>query len=484
MKPYKITLFIFICIGLLSFISAFFPAEGIDLQALTLNFPTISEVLHTPTTEYPLEVWVGEDMMEKEDTASAPVAVRDTALERHLQQLHQPYAIHFPIVDGDTLYRYLDPVFAAFRGADTTLVRVVHYGDSQIEEDRISQVLRRHWQQDFGGQGVGLIPLYQTVQSLTIGTQTQPAPVRYMAFGPKSSRRPQSSYYGPMLQMAVLDTTTVLTVLPRTKQTGLYSAHQFNTLTVISRPNTQIEAAVAGQRQTIAPKNTPMQFTTFHLADSTTNATLTLRGKGDVYGISYTGQTGINVDNVPLRGCSGTIFSLVSAEQMKQYFSQTNTRLILMQFGGNSMPYLTTEKAITNYINSLVSQLQYMQRCAPDARIVFIGPSDMTTRIQGRMQTYPYLADFDRRLMAAVRKQGCAYWSLFQTMGGNGSMAYYVQQGWAGNDYIHFTRKGASQVGETLYNAFTDAYNYYLFRQRQDKIQTPERPIPLVTISD
>jgi len=45
------------------------------------------------------------------------------------------------------------------------VVRVLHYGDSQIEGDRISSFLRNRFQKKFGGYGVGLVspkPLVKT----------------------------------------------------------------------------------------------------------------------------------------------------------------------------------------------------------------------------------------------------------------------------------------------------------------------------------
>ena len=131
------------------------------------------------------------------------------------------------------------------------------------------------------------------------------------------------------------------------------------------------------------------------------------------------------------------------------------------------MPYLKTQKSIDNYAATISEQVRYMQRQAPDAQILFIGPSDMTTRIQGKMQTYTWLEDVDNALMQAVTESGAAYWSLFKSMGGRGAMAQWVRSGLAGSDYIHFTRKGADEVGNMLNNALMTCYDYYKWRERE-----------------
>ena len=140
------------------------------------------------------------------------------------------------------------------------------------------------------------------------------------------------------------------------------------------------------------------------------------------------------------------------------------------------MPYFRTEKAINNYTETITEQIHYMQRVAPDAQILFIGPSDMTTRIQGKMQTYTWLEDVDDSLCKAVTEAGAAYWSLFKAMGGRGAMNQWVRSGLAGSDYIHFTRKGADEVGMMLNNALMMGYNYYKWRENEHNPIAPAEP--------
>jgi len=42
-------------------------------------------------------------------------------------------------------------------------------------------------------------------------------------------------------------------------------------------------------------------------------------------------------------------------------------------------------------------------------------------------------------------------------MGGPGSMAEWVKRGWASDDHIHFTRRGAQEAGERLEQALLAA---------------------------
>jgi hypothetical protein len=47
-------------------------------------------------------------------------------------------------------------------------------------------------------------------------------------------------------------------------------------------------------------------------------------------------------------------------------------------------------------------------------------------------------------------EEGIAYWSMYNAMGGHGSMVQWKKNGLAGSDYVHFTRTGAKKVGKML----------------------------------
>lgn len=62
-----------------------------------------------------------------------------------------------PEVNGATA---LDNFFTALQyEKDTAVIRIAHYGDSQLEGDRMSWVMREEFHEKFGGSGVGYVPL-------------------------------------------------------------------------------------------------------------------------------------------------------------------------------------------------------------------------------------------------------------------------------------------------------------------------------------
>ena len=157
----------------------------------------------------------------------------------------------------------------------------------------------------------------------------------------------------------------------------------------------------------------------------------------------------------------------MNAAQLKEYAENDNVRLIILQFGGNSMPYCKTGKSISEYKETIEKQIRHLHTVAPDASIIFIGPSDMSTNIRGKMQTYPHLPMMVDSLKAAANNAGAAYWDMYGAMGGDGSMVEWVKARpqLAGSDYVHFTPLGAEAVGKMLFETIMLYYDWYRLRK-------------------
>ena len=462
MKPRHIAYIIWTVIALLGAICVIVPKDGWHIGSFDLRFPTLAEALDMDAEPTPLPLDTIEQL--EPDTLST---VRDTIVPLDTTTNHDtvvkavrpvtPTAEPIRTQQADTR-AHLALFYQALDSAHTMPVRVVHYGDSQIEEDRITNILRERWQKTYGGGGVGLIPLHQTIptrsisQRLSINGITQKAqggPKRYLIYGPRSMRL-NNNDYGVMGQVAVMDSTLVagsedilLTIEPMTKKPKTYN--------YFSRVRLLTDSVSISSPLASSPDNL------LHLPDSTTRCELRLQGRGKVYGVSLETPTGVIVDNIPMRGCSGNIFTRLDSTTLRAFYSETNTRLIILQFGGNMIPQTENPATINGYVKTLRQQVRLLRACAPQASILFIGPSDMSTRIDGEMKTYPMVPYLDRMLRKMAHEEQIAYWSMYNAMGGENSMVKWVEIGLAGSDYVHFTRSGANKIGKIL-GAWLDDY--------------------------
>ena len=65
------------------------------------------------------------------------------------------------------------------------------------------------------------------------------------------------------------------------------------------------------------------------------------------------------VDNIPLRGASGTEFAKVAYESLKQMHQLLQPDLFILEFGGNTIPYIATTqraKAYGSYFKNKFSE--------------------------------------------------------------------------------------------------------------------------------
>lgn len=470
MKPYKISIFIFAVIGVLACISAVFPEDNIKVGKVDVSFPTLKSMLSAPKSKQVENTQAEKTTLKVDSQLLALDSIHQSVIAPYLKFFEEaPNRIYFPNND----ITYFDDLYASLDSAKTRPMRIVHYGDSQIEEDRITKELRLELQTRFGGSGVGLLPFVQNISSQTTRQSSTTALTRKMAYGPTSFRS-TDRIYGPLLRMDILNTPTTTTINAKRSDPQDNPAYRYTKVTVLTRP---IEKNISlcmsdGRQREVTPSDKQINFSQFIYKDSITSLSVSATGNGYMYGIMLDDTVGVSIDNVPMRGCSGTIFTQTDPTTMRTYFSHTNTKLIIMQFTGNSVPYLSTQKAVTGYISKIRSQIRFMKRQAPNTAIMFIGPSDMLQSKDGIKKSYPLLPYIDQQMQKAVNEEGIAYWSIFQMMGGSGSMQKWSQSqpALAGKDGVHFTRLGAQRTGEQLTEAVMNGYRYYTLRKEYRQI--------------
>ena len=450
MRRSQIVIFLFGVIAVLAIICAFIPEEGV----LGLRFPQLSEVLSAsdrPGGPTP------EELIEQRRLSAA----------RHEFQTffkEDPARFYLP---GDDV-SFFDPLFASLDRAEQTPLRIIHYGDSQIEEDRITGTIRERLQERFGGSGPGMLPARQYATP-RVGEGSTAELQRFFNYG-DAAYRAGIRQYGPYADFVRLDTVSTFSFYPiRRKEKGQST---FDRMTLVAgNLRSSLSVTSKGDRREVAPGQGALSFVRFELPDSSARASLTVAGCADLYGILLDSKTGVRMDNVAMRGSSGAIFTTMDREQLRTFYKEENVRLILLQYGGNSVPYLKTDKAISNYLESVRKQIRFLRELAPQAKIVFVGPSDMSTSVAGKRQTYPRLPGFVDSLKVSATQSGAAYWDIYGAMGGENSMVQWVnaRPALAGSDYVHFTLAGSRKIGDMFCDALFLYYDYYRFRKKNGR---------------
>lgn len=359
----------------------------------------------------------------------------------------------------------------------------MHYGDSQLECDRISCDIRSKFQEDFGGCGVGLVPAVQTIGTYTLSQSASDGITRYLVYGLADMRASHNSY-GVMGQVANIQETGQLSFAGVGK--NYPTSQSFNRITILASGNGRIKLTVADSIYNVTDSLVEMGcgVYTVSLQTPVKKAELSVSGNVNIMGIMLDGCKGVSVDNIPMRGCSGTIFTKINRNTLQPFFSHENVKLIILQYGGNSVPYLKPGKSLDTYKNSIKRQIALFKELEPDACILFIGPADMATNHNGNMETYPYLEDVINALKEAANEECVAFWDMYAAMGGRNSIVKWVKNNpqLAGGDYIHFTPRGAKEIANMLYSTIQLYYQQYRARHYKDEMVALEHIVHVETI--
>ena len=393
------------------------------------------------------------------------------------------------VQDGVRLIEFPDnnrglffPLWQKLEGisSNRSKVRAVHYGDSQIEGDRITAYVRDKFQTLFGGNGPGFIPLKPVYNQITVEIDHSDNWSRYAIFDPTTKKLEHGRYgayaslsrFSPIIPDSMItDSSEVYTgwVTVGKSNKTYANARAFNVVKVHNGNCTQptaIKVTNGGEPIVNDSLRTDGAYHTYDIRLGETPTELKIEFSGvsspDFYGLTLDGNYGFNMDNVAMRGSGGTIFRKINFTEFDLMLDGLNTEFIIMEYGGNLMPYLETEEQAERNANWFKSQIIHVKNARPTAQVLVIGPSDMSVKIDGEYQTYPLMEFFISKLKNASFEAGAAYWDMYRAMGGENSMITWVEEyEWAGGDYTHFSNAGVKNISRLLVQALLLEYQFY-----------------------
>lgn len=475
----RTTLLVLLATGLLcSVLMMVFPKDGVEFLGIKWEFVQLSDFEPKQDTVEVVNVTELLDTYEDIEVIDS-TAIKDSI--RLVKLLHYKKMLNLQHPDSTPFHlgSFYDQL-KNLHADKNQKVRVLHYGDSQIEGDRISSYIRDQLQRMYGGSGPGYQPGAAMVQSLSVKQTQSDNWVRHAVYGKKDSLLTHKEFgmYGVFSRFTPLvadsDTialdTTKAWILFKPSYLGYKSSRKYNQLILsLSSRRTPVQinyyvndSVVDVQwldshqinQELIFPVNNPKDELKLEFV---------AQESPDVYSVRLEQPTGIYLDNVAMRGSSGTIFRRIDRAQFKTQMPTDEVTLVILQYGGNSVPYIDSKERAERFARGLGSQIKYLKSVLPQASFVFIGPSDMSTKINGEMTSYPYLVEVRDALKQICFDNEVAYWDVYEVMGGYNSMPQWVEQDppLAGHDYIHFTPRGAKKVAELFWKAIVTDYTQY-----------------------
>ena len=477
-KPFYTLIFLVATSLVLGSISFIFPKEGIHIgNSISLKYPDVSSFFSEtkPQKTDISNIIALADAEEKEgDVTKLDSLVEGTnTLKDSLVKLNT--SIQYKNNNKTALVSFFNSLSNIVN--EPKSVRILHYGDSQIEGDRISDYLRLKLQGQFGGEGPGLISFMPVAPSVINKLSWSSGWDRFPVFAGKD-KRVKHNNFGALAHITrfygyapITDTTQYKSAWVKivTSKNGGPKAAAYNKVKLYyggAQAKTHVELYENG---TLNNSDSLAAGGNFNIKEFNLNQGALLqefkfKGKDspDFYGVSLEGGKGVMVDNMGLRGSSGTFFNQINFGQLKQFYDHLNTKLIILQFGGNSLPYITTPEQAANFGNYLKAQILIIKRLAPQASILVIGPADMSVKVGTTYETHPQLENLRDAIKKSAFDTDCAFFDMYNCMGGKNSMLTWVEQGIGAKDYIHFSSGGARKIAVLLYSSLMNDYNTFL----------------------
>ncbi len=484
MKPHNILIFIIITLIILLIMTFIFPKEGIKInENFTLEFITINDFFDKEEQQKVQIVQLKDDSI-----IFVPTKLLDSAILDGATVYFQAKSINI-----DSVVQYiefpennknlLDNFFSTLVNLPNTndLIHILHYGDSQIEVDRMSSYIRYRLQVIFGGSGPGYlpaIPAYNYGQPMQISYSDNWT--RYTCFPTKDSIIDHNRFgisgtfamftkYSRQDSILNKNTDNFAWLKYEHSAAAFQNVKIFNKVRMFYGHNKDkfilkmYDGDIMLDQKNIEPTD-KLDIITWNLINSPANLRFEFSGtqSPEIYGISFDAHRGVALDNIALRGCAGDIFTRMDINMLSQMYNNLNVKLFILQFGGNRVPY--DYDLVDSYVEILKNQIYYIRQALPNVPIIVIGPADKSEKVKDEYLTHVNLIPVRDAVRKAALESNCAFWDTFVAMGGENSMANWVfnEPPLAEKDFTHFNHNGAKIIAKMFYEAFIFEYNNYI----------------------
>ncbi len=415
------------------------------------------------------------------DTVLNGGTLPDTILtERALSDTNMPVAV---TSDSSARLKPSDtathPVVAPFYPGDAIRdslnagkqVRVLFYGDSQLEGDRMTSLMRRELREEGGGTGPGLVsPVMPVMYTRSFVVKSSANWVRYTLLDYRSGMLPHNRL-GPMLALcrfkppedtlnAPVYASVNITPVPGADE----AVSKYENLRIFygNNPDTVFVSVRSGSKlidfAMMQTGEGPLEYSTPLPSISDVTVEFTGRSSPDIYALSLESDHGVIIDNVPVRGSAGLEFVMTDSVGFEECFAKLKPDLIILQFGLNVVKNVRSEYHY--YEEGLVRQVEYLRNVSGGVPVVLVSLTDMALKSEDTIMTYtniPIIRDAQKK---AAERSGIIFWDAWKSMGGKGSIVKWLDKvpPLASKDLAHLSNAGADTIASRIYSDLLTAH--------------------------
>lgn len=351
-------------------------------------------------------------------------------------------------------------------------LRIIFYGDSQIEGDRITSYIRKSLRKKYGGTGPGLLlPLMPVMYTKSVFVRSSSNWKRYNYLSVKNGDYNKKSL-GPFMTICRFlppgvsrkDEKAFVRIVP--SQLADSTAGLFDNLRIFYRNSRgTVKVRVKADDKVIFSDSLKSGDSMHELRCGLGRpAEVRIEFEGrvspDICGISIESEKGVIVDNIPQRGSAGLEFTMVDSADLHDSFRFLNPDLIILHYGLNIVRNVRKEYGF--YERGFNRQLERLKVISPGTRLLVISLTDMGFASGDTIKSFPNIASIRNAQEEAAKKAGSGFWDSRQAMGGENSIVKWskTKPPLAQNDLVHLTNSGSDSLAALLVKdifSFTDS---------------------------
>ena len=369
-------------------------------------------------------------------------------------------------------------------------IRIIYYGDSQIEGDRVTSYLRRILRKGRGGTGPGLfLPVMPVMYTKSIWVRSSSNWKRYNYLSYKAgdiSHRNLGPFMAICRYLPEKDTTREIEkayIKIRPSNFADSSTSNYEKLRIFygNTPG-KVNIRVKGDDDLLYADSLKMEEGYNEIncrLYGKKDITIEFSGRvsPDIYGLSIESDSGVIIDNIPQRGSAGLEFTMVNRNNLRESYKKLSPALIILQYGLNIVKNVREDYSY--YEKGLVRQLSLIKNLSPMTSILVVGVTDMAVNEGDSIKSYnniPFIIEAQKQ---ATRKAEVFFWDSYLAMGGKSSIIK-----WAGKkpplaqkDYVHFTYQGADTLSGLLISSLFTIHPIDSVSRKPVQIKIPEPPV-------
>jgi len=340
-------------------------------------------------------------------------------------------------------------------------ISIVHIGDSHIQADYFTSVIRKGLQQFFGDAGRGLIFPYQLAQSNTPPDITSSSNTTWEF---NRLAHPEIPINSGISGYCIRTNFSGASIELGLKPDDINLTQSFNRLKFFLGSNPLVSWMLRTNTDSSlilinGEKSDSMTYPDIvlkHNASSFILSSLLSDSLKEFYGVSLeNSEPGIIYHTIGVNGATYNSFN--SGSLFWQQLPALQADLYIISLGTNEAQKVGLDR--DTFLLQLDTFFSKLKQASPGAAVMVTTTADDFYK---RHRPNKMLKQINSYISSYCNTHKIPLWDLYQITGGHGSAYKWLKRGLMNKDRVHFTNEGYRMQGSLFFNAFSKAYNKFL----------------------